>query len=404
MKPIEGAPLPDFSSLLKVGDMEWFEGPLLSHYISSDKEDFVFYWADLGQNSGFERWIVIPTTEYLIDIYLDKRITLRDFMLKALGGIAYSVEIDKFSNYVNSFAFYIHAIDPDYLPEAGLYHDFESRNYSRTMYLSKKNEIGILELNITGDNIKRGVISLSQFNGILGKIETLINKIASEYIENNLNIYYNENEINPATRNTLFNKSHFEVLATAPGSFKIYLKPISKQIQISGNHEFTDEFTSEFLNLLSSGIYNDINIFKHYDNSYKVDILSNYLNFAKYLTSSKVNIDFSWFNSNTKFRESKQITMENCNKIIQNVIAYKTRDSRKFTASGYFTSLNVKTGQFTFNLDDENAYKGRYVENDKSPLKQIQFDKNYSASLESIYDKNGDEKIILRGFDIYDSK
>ena len=46
MKTIKGFEIQfDFSSFKKIADLIFFEGPLLSHYVSSKGDDYLFYWA-----------------------------------------------------------------------------------------------------------------------------------------------------------------------------------------------------------------------------------------------------------------------------------------------------------------------------------------------------------------------
>jgi len=399
MERIDGIEIPDFKSFDKIRDLIWFDGPLVSHFTSPDNTAYVFYWSDLDSDKGIDRWIITPVNEYLIDRYIERHITLKELMLKTLNGIAFSAEIDKDDNYFDVYAFSIHTIDPAYLPEDDTYNEFEIIDYLNVFNLSRKNEIGILELKITGLSVKRGIMDFSQFMGTLGKVEDILNKISPDYTENILRRGGRVEGITQNVRRTMYEKSHFEVLAPAAGSFKVFLKPISKTISITEGREFTDEFTDEFLNLFQNSLDNDISGFEHYDASYRPDLLGDCIALAKYIKSNRLNIDFTWYNSNTEYERQERIKNEDSDKIIQNIIAYKTRDSRKFAALGYFTSLNISTGYFIFYLDENTPpYKGHYVKDDKTPLKQIKFDKNYSVSLESIYDKDGNEKITMTDF------
>ena len=48
MKTINGFSINfDFSKLIKVADLIYYDGPLLSHYVSNKGENYLFYWVDV---------------------------------------------------------------------------------------------------------------------------------------------------------------------------------------------------------------------------------------------------------------------------------------------------------------------------------------------------------------------
>ena len=60
MKTINGFSINfDFSKLIKVADLIYYDGPLLSHYVSNKGENYLFYWVDV--DNEYNRWVVIRT-------------------------------------------------------------------------------------------------------------------------------------------------------------------------------------------------------------------------------------------------------------------------------------------------------------------------------------------------------
>ncbi|WNY26151.1 hypothetical protein [Methanolapillus millepedarum] len=400
MERIENAKIPDFKNLIKIGDLEWFEGPLLSHFMSPDKTDYLFYWADVCETVEFEKWIVIPTNEYLIDSYLEKQISLKEIILKATNGISFSVEVNKYLDYRNVFAFYIDTIDPDYLPDDDCYHDFEVRDYSSITYLSKKNESGVLEIKISGGDIKRAEMKFSNYSDALDRLKTIFNGLTNDFVDYVESMFFSS-KLNSFERQLLQQKSSFDIFVEKSGSFKIYLKPQSKQIQLqSGSKEYTDEFANEMLMLMASGLHNNIEVFEHFEKLYNTDILDKYLSLARFIKTNQYDLDFVWYNSNTGYRKIDKILKQDADMIIQNVVSYKTKPPREISKTGRFRMLDVKTGSFAFiNSEDENdVVDGRYGGTNKEPLIQIKFDKIYSINLEISFDTNGKEKKYLKSF------
>ncbi|WNY25919.1 DUF6575 domain-containing protein [Methanolapillus millepedarum] len=127
MNPVENIKIPNFQIFEKKADLIYYDGPLLSHLISPAGEDYIFYWVDV--NEKYNKWIVFQTTPSQIEEYLNKKISLRQFMFDCLEGIAYSIDIDNNIDYHNVFAFNINTILPEYLPTEDSYHVFEVREY-----------------------------------------------------------------------------------------------------------------------------------------------------------------------------------------------------------------------------------------------------------------------------------
>jgi len=97
LKEVNGKPS-DFniSSLKKVSDLIYFDGPLLSHFKNNDGDDFLFYWVDVDEK--YNRWVIFKTEPYELKDYLDGNMILADIMKNT---ILYCVDIDNNLNYHN---------------------------------------------------------------------------------------------------------------------------------------------------------------------------------------------------------------------------------------------------------------------------------------------------------------
>jgi len=97
LKEVNGKPS-DFniSSLKKVSDLIYFDGPLLSHFKNNDGDDFLFYWVDVDEK--YNRWVIFKTEPYELRDYLDGNMILADIMKNT---ILYCVDIDNNLNYHN---------------------------------------------------------------------------------------------------------------------------------------------------------------------------------------------------------------------------------------------------------------------------------------------------------------
>lgn len=66
--------------LIRVDDLIYFDGPLLSTYKKEDDSLFLILWVD--NTATDNRWCVIPVEDETLTSFLDKEITLRDVINK----------------------------------------------------------------------------------------------------------------------------------------------------------------------------------------------------------------------------------------------------------------------------------------------------------------------------------
>ena len=100
MKTINGFSINfDFSKLIKVADLIYHDGPLLSHYVSNKGENYLFYWVDV--DNEYNRWVVIRTDIFSIQQYLEKKSTLHSIITQPNDGFVYTVDIDDKIHYHN---------------------------------------------------------------------------------------------------------------------------------------------------------------------------------------------------------------------------------------------------------------------------------------------------------------
>ena len=124
MKRIEGYNIEyDFSQFKKVADLIYFEGPLLSHYVSSKGDDYLFYWVDRDDSDN--RWLVLRVSMANLQKYIGNVITLRDLIENPNDGYLYSVDVNNDVCYHDIKLIQPSALPEEYLPERESYYAFE---------------------------------------------------------------------------------------------------------------------------------------------------------------------------------------------------------------------------------------------------------------------------------------
>jgi len=124
MKKIEGYNIDyDFSGFRKIADLVFFDGPFLSHYVSSKGDDYLFYWVD--RNEQDNRWLVLRVSLASLQKYIGKELTLRELIEHPNDGYLYVVDIDNSLVYHDIKLVQPCALPDDYLPENDSYYEFE---------------------------------------------------------------------------------------------------------------------------------------------------------------------------------------------------------------------------------------------------------------------------------------
>lgn len=124
MRKIEGYNIEyDFSGFKKIADLIYFEGPLLSHYVSSKGDDYLFYWVDRDDSDN--RWLVLRVSLANLQKYIGKKITLRELIETPNDGYLYSVDVSNDIIYHDVKLVQPSSLPETYLPETDSYYAFE---------------------------------------------------------------------------------------------------------------------------------------------------------------------------------------------------------------------------------------------------------------------------------------
>ncbi|TVZ23513.1 hypothetical protein JM84_2441 [Dokdonia sp. Hel_I_63] len=100
--------------LHKKGDILFYDGPFLSHFYDNSGDEFLMLWVD--NDEKYNRWLIIPTDTYLLNLYLSKKYTLRELIFKNDSQIVYYVDINENLDYKRIYISSQKNIPEEYLP------------------------------------------------------------------------------------------------------------------------------------------------------------------------------------------------------------------------------------------------------------------------------------------------
>ncbi len=120
----------------KLGELLYFEGPLLSHFVNLRNEDFIMKWC--GKDHEFNHWMLYKTNYELLHQFFRGEIGDLELIQKTPDEHAYFVDIDNEIHWKNIVKVEISDIPADYLPLPPSFYelgDFEPYGENLRTYL-----------------------------------------------------------------------------------------------------------------------------------------------------------------------------------------------------------------------------------------------------------------------------
>jgi hypothetical protein len=113
----------DFSGFTKVADLIYYEGPLLSYYVSPKGENYMFYWADVDDT--YNRWMVLRVDSLTLKQFILRKITLKELVTNPIDGTVFFVDIDDRIHYHHICLVPAKQIPEEYTPKDNTYYDID---------------------------------------------------------------------------------------------------------------------------------------------------------------------------------------------------------------------------------------------------------------------------------------
>lgn len=380
MKNLDGYNIPfDFDGFVQMSDLIYYDGPLLSHFVSKTGKDYLFYWVDIDEK--FNRWMFFRVTPTVIQSYLDKKLSLREIICGLEEGFVSFVEIDDEANFLNTKIVKISSIPEEYLPSSQSYYCFEKYDYNCLDSVSKELKSGVLELHIEGNGVGYGSISLRKLSKILPQFEAMRKDLAAGFNKRCLENF--SKQTNGETKKSRFYSlkqyTDFDVHYMMAGSARLILKPKSKYIASCISDDERDLFAREFIKVINSG-FNSEEV-NNVSKIYGENLIQKYLEFVDLLNEEQLGVKFTWCNAFLNKTYSSKIDKGQVSFVRSVLQSFVLNDDSDEEEDGFFTSLNVKTGSFTFETGEHRTIEGRFDDSIMNNIHTVSFCSKYSVTI-----------------------
>lgn len=380
MKNLDRYNIPfDFDGFVQMSDLIYYDGPLLSHFVSKTGKDYLFYWVDIDEK--FNRWMFFRVTPTVIQSYLDKKLSLREIICGLEEGFVSFVEIDDEANFLNTKIVKISSIPEEYLPSSQSYYCFEKYDYNCLDSVSKELKSGVLELHIEGNGVGYGSISLRKLSKILPQFEAMRKDLAAGFNKRCLENF--SKKTNGETKKSRFYSlkqyTDFDVHYMMAGSARLILKPKSKYIASCISDDERDLFAREFIKVINSG-FNSEEV-NNVSKIYGENLIQKYSEFVDLLNEEQLGVKFTWCNAFLNKTYSSKIDKGQVSFVRSVLQSFVLNDDSDEEEEGFFTSLNVKTGSFTFETGEHRTIEGRFDDSIMNNIHTVSFCSKYSVTI-----------------------
>lgn len=402
MEELKGTliPINSLPKLIKIKDLIFFNGPLLSHFESSYKENFLFYWVDA--DDIFNRWLIFRTTEELIDDYIEKRKSLFELITNPDNGNLYKVDIDNDSVYNNLALVALNDLPNSYLPEKHSYYTFQVKNSNEELQeISKKESVGILQAYFNeSSKIGKGTIdlevlapSLSDFNNInKGIRKAFINREKANYNRLRPKNIRKEDRFDELA---IVQASSFLYFGNTSRSFGALFKSSSQQSSLPNLISIEDRYIEYFIDFFqnSTNIESFIEFIKDVDKS----VIDSYKKLLLVINKSKIQFNLNYQNSVSNFSTSKKISYTQAGEILRIIDNMVYDNSNDVYLTGRFTALHLKTGHYQFETVSQDQkiveVSNGYLDIDRKEVAwKIKWDKLYDVVITRKNEKKTGQK------------
>ncbi|HFA52150.1 MAG TPA: hypothetical protein ENJ95_24295 [Bacteroidetes bacterium] len=122
----------------KLGEFLFYEGPLVSHFISNKKEDYIMKWCD--HDNEVNRWMLYKTNHELLHRFFNKQIGARQLILKTPDQFVHFIDIDNNIDWKRVIKVELNNLSEKNLPKPDAYYekgDFEPYGEKLRMSLNE---------------------------------------------------------------------------------------------------------------------------------------------------------------------------------------------------------------------------------------------------------------------------
>ncbi len=381
-------------NIRKVSDLVYYHGPLLSHYVNEYGDNYLFYWVD--SDDEYNRWLVIRKNINDIRNYLDKTISLFQLLQNSSDEFFYIVDIDEELNYHKTQLIpNYEQIPQKYLPKPESFYTFEPKSSKAAIdEMLVVNPNGILQATFKNSSkVGYGTMHLEVFSPVLHHIEEMTVGLGYSFYKLKQKGQNISGAEKPKINKSKFLKNtQFEIAGIMPGSFKLLLNPVNKQLSFQGEKSDTDNYCNYFLGFIEASFKYDQLV--EYMVTVDSQVIKHYEKLLKNIQEYNLDFQLKWSNKHSNFEIESKIDPKRATIILENINRLEYDNTEEVIIVGRFIEISLKTNHFTFlsNGDKKVECKGYFDILIKNSVVLFSFNKTYQITIKRSERKEAGQK------------
>lgn len=406
--------------LTKLGDLMFFDGPLMSVYINQESEPYIYDWVD--SNDECNRWLLYKTDKAVLADYIYGKKSHFEVINNPVNSIVFSVDKNPEGKIVNCIVLSPKNLPYDYLPSSdSMFEKDDSINLNviiETLKLddilksnqnqlfdilqeAKKNNNELVNLHIKSSTSKVGYGKI--YSSILGQVLSNYHNLG---IATALNIFDQKGKLQKDERprrkkgelSDIKELAEMEFIYAKAASFSVFLRPIKRQTDLFDNETSSEKITKSVFNLFEAS--NDINKLKEIKASMNEGMLTAYNKFLKEIKEQDITLAVQYGNPDQNYKLEQVFNSKRANDILANLDNLEYENIKEIKVKGFFKALDSISSSFKFETNDNDIYPGKFSNQLKEGILNFNLKDYYSATIEIFESKktglnNMKEKITM---------
>jgi hypothetical protein len=420
MREIKGIKLSSFPfpGSKKVGDLTYFDGPIMSLFQTGEGANLIYDWVD--RDSEHHRWLIYEVEDFQLANYVRKKLSHFDLINTCLNNIVFAVDYNFEIKPGNVLVTSVSEIPYEYFPNRDVYFDEEEcpeyellakvLKYDSRIDVATIPKIDIIEeskiskselFNIHLKNGSRGVrygkVSDAVLGNILVDVHQLNENIALDIFRDKKTIFF-DNYKKKGRRVTIDEIKELvsqEWSYSKAASFSIFLKPIYSQSQLALFSESTpvQEVFKHFMTLVNAGdTPEELNKIK---SKYSDEVLGSLKKLLDHIKELDLDVEFRWGNFLSNLKLDERIDAKRATEVSKNLDELEFTNEQNFDVFGKFRALDAISLSFKFDSSDNLHFEGKFSEGTRNLVSTLNLKDFYNVRITRMHMKRARQKKLI---------
>lgn len=395
-----------------VGDLLFFDWPIISVLRSDEGKPFVKSW--LESQNNINRYALFEIAIPLLESYIFGISSYLDVLLNPINDLIFTIDVEESGNIISTKIISSSYIPKDYLPKTHVLFDdedsIELNNIIETFNLvdstlsdqhyifdiveeAIKSNSELFNLHLASKNGKVGYGKVQSL--VLGEVLVNYNKIAEATA---INIYDKEQE-QAALGNIPYEKKEVEFVKRLAAteysydkaaSFSVFLKPIKVIKDKNSDLTSVEKIANNIFELFDAGT--DLDELQKFDSKFSQSMLNAFSVFLRSIKNNDISITIQYGNPIKKRYHREIFNQHKSELIIKNLSLLEKGEPIENKVIGNFTALDRVHNTFTFLSQNNVKFEGKFDKEVFDKIPRLNFIDIYDVKILTSWERKTSQK------------